>query len=112
MNDASLIFDTQESNCNSYVGDRAAYLDGCTKGALKRRGHRHAEGHEVPPLQSSKLVSEETGFDISRHVDSLQQKLLRRIRNPDRTFAEESRDAIVDVAADLHVTARLVRPDE
>src|SRR5215212_7308257 len=56
------------------------------------------------------VVGQQAGFEFARYA--LQQKFLRGIRNSDRTLAKESRDAVVDVAANLHMTARLVRPNK
>src|SRR6185503_14657204 len=56
------------------------------------------------------IVTKQIGFEVSGNA--LQQKLLSGIRNPNRTCPKQLRDPVVDVAADLRVTSRLVCPNK
>ena len=61
-------------------------------------------GHLPPWLQ-------EAGFEVC-HVDASEPELLSRGCHLDRSLTEELGDPVVDIAADLHVTSRLIGPHQ
>ena len=56
------------------------------------------------------IVGEQVGIAVGRQRKPAYAQILHRIGNLDASFAKKSFDAVVDVALDLRMAARLARP--
>src|SRR6185369_12134318 len=56
------------------------------------------------------IVTKQVGFEVA--WEALQQELLSWIRDPNRALPKQLSNPVVDVTANLHMTSRLVCPNE